>query len=82
VNLDPVVKIGIKQQLRDLKAAGKLVVFSSHTLSDVEQLTDEILLLVEGRLHRFEDFAAIRRLVGKAAEEDPDAVYAALRELT
>ncbi|HXM37435.1 MAG TPA: ABC transporter ATP-binding protein [Gemmatimonadales bacterium] len=80
VNLDPVVRIGIKQQLRELKAAGKLVVFSSHTLSDVEQLTDEILLLVAGRLYRFEDFAAIRRLVGKAAEDDPDAVYAALHQ--
>jgi len=80
VNLDPVVKIAIKQHIRELKAAGKLVVFSSHTLSDVEQLTDEILLLVAGRLHLFDDFAAIRRLVGKAAEDDPDAVYAALHQ--
>ena len=81
VNLDPRAKSQLKALLRDLKVGGKLVLFSSHTLTDVEQLADDILLLVRGRLHRFRDFGEIRRLVGESAAGDPDVVYDALHRV-
>lgn len=40
LSLDPGIKSQIKTFLRDLKVAHKLVLFSSHTLADVEQLAD------------------------------------------
>ena len=59
---------------------GALVLFSSHTLSDVERLADEIILLIAGRLHRFDSFAAIRAHVGATLSEDADVVYTRLKK--
>jgi len=49
--------------LRDLAAAGRTIVFSSHILEDVERLADNVLVIVSGRLAASGDFHRIRRLM-------------------
>ncbi len=61
--LDPVGRREIAQLLKDLGAAGKCVVVSSHILHEVEQLTRNIVVLHHGRLLAQGDLYAIRALI-------------------
>jgi len=79
LSLDPDVRGEVKDLLRKRASDGDLVVFSSHTLVDVERLADEILLLMTGRLRRFQSFAEIRHQVGAGSDEDTDIVYTKLK---
>ena len=47
--LDPMGRMEVRNLIRDLKAAGKTVLFSSHILSDVEALCDRVIMLHKGR---------------------------------
>ena len=49
--------------LREMAAAGRTIVFSSHILEEVERLSDNVLVIVAGRLAASGDFHAIRRLM-------------------
>jgi ABC-2 type transport system ATP-binding protein len=49
-NLDPAARDQVKQVIRELKAAGVTVVFSSHILSDVEDVADRIGIIQSGRM--------------------------------
>ncbi len=79
LSLDPDVRGEIKGMLRKRATTGLLVLFSSHTLVDIERLADEILFLIAGRLHRFASFCEIREHVGAGSDEDTDVVYAELK---
>ncbi len=48
--LDPIMQDRLNGRLRRMSAAGHTVFFSSHTLSEVEQLCDRVAILREGRL--------------------------------
>lgn len=48
--LDPLVRESLNAELRTAAADGRTVVFSSHTLSEVEQLCDEVAILRGGEL--------------------------------
>ncbi len=48
--LDPKARALLKQHLLDLKNHGKTLFFSTHLLSDVEALCDEIIILHEGKV--------------------------------
>ncbi|MGC8668724.1 MAG: ABC transporter ATP-binding protein [Chthonomonadales bacterium] len=61
--LDPVGRREMAQLMKDLGAAGKCVVVSSHILHEVEQLTRNILVLHHGRLLAQGDLYAIRALI-------------------
>jgi ABC-2 type transport system ATP-binding protein len=49
-SLDPLMQEELRGQLRSWAAAGHTIFFSSHALSDVEQLCDRVVMLREGRL--------------------------------
>ncbi len=49
-SLDPLMQIKLYEHLRELASAGHTVLFSSHTLSEVEQLCDRVAILRRGRL--------------------------------
>lgn len=49
-NLDPTVRSEILQLVCEAKAAGRTVVFSSHVLSEVEDVCDRVGILRAGRL--------------------------------
>ncbi|PID73718.1 MAG: multidrug ABC transporter ATP-binding protein [Desulfobacterales bacterium] len=48
--LDPFWRYRFQGILQDMKAAGKTLIFSSHIIYDVEQLSDQIALIQGGRL--------------------------------
>ena len=48
--LDPLVQEGLFGFLRDRRAAGTTVFFSSHTLSEVEVLCDRVAIIRDGRI--------------------------------
>ena len=60
---DPGQRLRMMGLLREMAAAGRTVVFSSHILEEVERLGDNVLVIVAGRLAASGDFHAIRRLM-------------------
>lgn len=49
-NLDPDVRSQLLQELASLRAAGTTIVFSSHVLSEIEQICDRVAVLAKGQL--------------------------------
>ncbi len=47
--MDPMGRIEVRNIIQELKAGGKTVFFSTHIISDVEALSDRIVLLQAGR---------------------------------
>jgi ABC-2 type transport system ATP-binding protein len=62
--LDPQGIRWLRARLREFAAEGRTVFVSSHVLSEVEQVADEVLLLVSGRLVRSTTLAALQREAG------------------
>lgn len=48
--LDPLVQHKLRQQLTDMRDQGKTVFLSSHTLSEVQQICDRIIMIKQGRI--------------------------------
>ena len=48
--LDPRARIALKQQLLSYKEAGNSIFFSSHILSDIEEICDKIAILNNGKI--------------------------------
>jgi ABC-2 type transport system ATP-binding protein len=59
-SLDPIMQEKLYDHLRALAAEGHTVFFSSHTLSEVEELCDRVVILREGRLVADETLEALR----------------------
>ena len=49
-NLDPTARENVLRMLREAKRAGKTVLFSSHVLSEVEEICDRVVILSQGRV--------------------------------
>jgi len=61
LSLDPEGSIRLKELIVSLKREGRTMVFSSHVLSDVEQIADRVAILVGGRLVAVESVEALRQ---------------------
>ncbi len=57
---DPVQRAHLIRLIRDLGAAGKTVVVSSHVLVEVERFAQNILVIINGKLAAAGDFRTIR----------------------
>jgi ABC-2 type transport system ATP-binding protein len=60
--LDPVMRDELLEQLRQAKAAGKTVLFSSHVLAEVERVCDRIGILCRGRLVHLQAMSELRQI--------------------
>jgi ABC-2 type transport system ATP-binding protein len=60
-NLDPSVRSDVAQLVLDAKAAGRTILFSSHVISEVEQVCDRVLILRQGQLVHTQKIAELRR---------------------
>jgi ABC-2 type transport system ATP-binding protein len=76
--LDPTMREELLGQVRQARDRGQAVVFSSHVLSEVEQVCDRVAILRRGRLVHLQDMSALRqgrivraRLHKGAAVEQP-----------
>ncbi|MBZ5700630.1 MAG: ABC transporter ATP-binding protein [Acidobacteriia bacterium] len=59
-SLDPEGTIQFRQFINSLKKEGKTIIFSTHVLSDVEAMADQVAVLVGGRLVAAESVATLR----------------------
>jgi len=60
-NLDPTVRGTVTTLVREARAAGRTVVLSSHVLSEVEQSSDRVVILRNGRVVHDQPMAEVRR---------------------
>jgi ABC-2 type transport system ATP-binding protein len=61
--MDPHQRLQMMDLLRRFTAEGRSILFSSHILEEVERISDEVLVIVAGRLAASGDFHTIRRLM-------------------
>jgi ABC-2 type transport system ATP-binding protein len=62
--LDPLNVELMKEMLSERQRAGATIMFSTHIMSDVEELCDRVVLIADGRLLLFGDLAEIKRQRG------------------
>ena len=77
--LDPTVRLRFLQLLRDAQTEGCTILFSSHVISEVEQVCHRAGLLRDGELvteERLENFAGSRRVVIEFVGQPPDGAKA------
>ena len=60
-NLDPTVRGTILATIREAKSAGRTVIFSSHVMTEVEQVSDRVVILRDGQLVHDQAMSHIRR---------------------
>ena len=81
---DPVQRAHLIRLIRNLGAAGKTVVVSSHVLVEVERFAQNILVIINGKLAAAGDFRAIRERIDshdhsvRIRASDPRKLAAAL----
>jgi sodium transport system ATP-binding protein len=68
--LDVMATRRLRQFMRDLRAEGRCVLFSSHIMQEVAQLCDRIVVIARGRVVADESPEALRRETGAANLED------------
>ena len=62
--LDVMAIRSLRALIRDLKAAGKCVLFSSHVMQEVAALCDEIVIIAEGKVAMHDSPDGIRNSTG------------------
>ncbi len=63
--LDPVSAEIVKQKIIDGKNRGKLIIITSHVVSEVEELAGRIIFLLEGRIHADNSVNELVELTGQ-----------------
>jgi len=64
--LDPLSSEILKEKIIAEKKKGKLILITSHVLSDLDDLTTHIMYLQEGKLQFLKDIASLRKETGEA----------------
>ena len=59
--LDPLIRRELYDELRTVVAEGRTVLFSSHTLSEVDELCEEVIILRGGRIVEHDRVDSLRR---------------------
>jgi ABC-2 type transport system ATP-binding protein len=60
-NLDPSVRAEVASLVMETRQAGRTVVFSSHVLSEVEEVCDRAAILRQGKIVHLQTLAELRR---------------------
>jgi Cu-processing system ATP-binding protein len=63
--LDPVANRILKQKILDTTAAGATHLITSHVLSELEELADDVLFVIEGRVRFSGSLEALRSATGE-----------------
>lgn len=71
--LDPLVQREFLAMVREVRTSGRTVLMSSHVLAEVEQVSDRVGIVREGRLVAVEDVAALREKAVRRVEFHFDA---------
>ncbi len=60
-NLDPTVRGAVLDLVAESRQQGRTVIFSSHVLSEVEEICDRVVILRAGQLVHTQDISALRK---------------------
>ncbi|MCU0354064.1 MAG: ABC transporter ATP-binding protein [Cytophagales bacterium] len=63
--LDPLSAEILKDKILHEKRKGKLILITSHILSDLEELTTDVMYLIEGRLQFYKPLQALKQETGE-----------------
>ncbi|MCY7330528.1 MAG: ABC transporter ATP-binding protein [Saprospiraceae bacterium] len=63
--LDPMASEILKEKVLAEKAKGKLVLVTSHILSDLEELTTDVMYLIEGQLQFYQSIEQLKSRTGE-----------------
>ena len=63
--LDPLSSEILKEKILDEKEKGKLILITSHILSDLEELTTDVLYIQEGKVIFFKSLSDLRQETGE-----------------
>ena len=63
--LDPISNAKLKRLLLELKGRGRTVLITTHILSDLEEIADDIVILLEGRVRFAGSIEALRAATGR-----------------
>ena len=63
--LDPLASAILKDRVQESVQAGASVLLTSHVMSEVEELADEVLFLVDGKAHFHGSLEGLRSLTGE-----------------
>ncbi|MCP4122656.1 MAG: ABC transporter ATP-binding protein [Bacteroidetes bacterium] len=63
--LDPVSLIQLKELIQEAKERGKIILITSHIMSFVEEVSDEVLFILEGRVRYKGSVEALREQTGQ-----------------
>lgn len=72
--LDPVSSSVLRDQILAARAAGKTILLTSHTMSEVEEVADRMVFLLEGRINFNGAVSALREQTGEQSLERALAV--------
>lgn len=72
--LDPESRVLFKNLFRQLSREGTTIFFSSHILSDIEDVADTIGILGQGRMHYMGSMEELRERVGRSTEVSLETV--------
>lgn len=64
---DPLQRLHLIELIRELGAAGRTLLVSSHVLHEIERVSDQIIVLVNGKLAAAGDYRAIRDKIDEHA---------------
>jgi Cu-processing system ATP-binding protein len=67
--LDPIALIRLKELIVEEKAKGKTILITSHIMSFVEEMSDEIVFLLEGKVYFKGDIEALKKQTNEAVFE-------------
>jgi Cu-processing system ATP-binding protein len=63
--LDPVASEILKEKVLAEKAKGKIVLVTSHILSDLEELTTDVMYIIEGKVQFYQSIEALKSRTGE-----------------
>ena len=75
--LDPVASQILKQRIRRARSEGSTIVLTSHHLAEVEELVDDVIVMLEGRLAYA---GALRNLIATTGEDRLERAVAHLMQ--
>ncbi len=70
VGLDVLNALEMQQMIREFRAEGKAVIFSTHIMSEAEKLCDRIAIIHRGQIHACDTLAGLRAATGQHYLED------------
>jgi Cu-processing system ATP-binding protein len=63
--LDPVASEILKEKVLAEKAKGKIVLVTSHILSDLEELTTDVMYIIDGKVQFYQSIEALKARTGE-----------------